>query len=123
MQSGRIFLEYFFNSAKVLALTEEISARIPPDFILKAQFLMTDGALAIGTQTNTRSASLTQRCIFEHNVTFGGGFRSTCRSYANTFISDFLEKCLKNHEPILPPAPMIDISWIISVIARSRPIR
>src|SRR5918992_1304510 len=123
MQRGRIFLEYFFNSTKVLALTEEISARIPPDFILKAQFLITDGALAIGTQTNTRSASLTQRSIFKHNVTFGVGFRSTFRSYANTFISDFLEKCLKIHEPILPPAPMIDISWIISLLACTRLIR
>src|ERR671914_666746 len=123
MQRGRIFLEYFFNSTKVLALTEETSARIPPDFILKAQFLMTEGALTIGTQTNTRSASLTQSCIFEHNVTFGGGFRSAFRSYAKTFNSDFLEKCLKNHEPILPPAPMIDISWIISIIARSRLMR
>jgi hypothetical protein len=117
MQSGRILLEYFFNTKKVLALIEEISASTAPDFILKAQSSMTDGALVIGTHTSTRSASLTQLSTFAHKVACEGGFQNAFVSYARTFVSDFSEKYLKNHEPIFPPAPIIDTRWTISVSA------
>jgi hypothetical protein len=117
IQRGKILLEYFFITKKVLALIEEISASTAPDFIFKAQFFMTDGAVVIGTHTSTRSASLTQLSTFAHNVTCVGGLQSAFVSYARTFVPDFSEKYLENHEPILPPAPIIDTCWTIFVSA------
>jgi hypothetical protein len=112
---GITLLEYFFSVKKVLVLIEEISASVAPDFILKAHFFMTVGAIVIGTHIITRSASLAQLSALLLRVTFSGGFQRTFLSYARTLVSDFLEKYLKNHEPILPPAPIIDIIWTISI--------
>src|ERR671922_2528027 len=117
IQRGKILLEYFFNTQKVLALIEEISASTAPDFIFKAQLFMTDGVLIIGTHTSTRSALLTQLFTFEHNVTCVGGLQSAFVPYARTFVPNFSEKYLENQEPILPPAPIIDTCWTIFISA------